>query len=80
MQNCQNWTVNHSFDLDATYVNEVGKPVEVSAKLLERYDRQQSYDMVWAMPMNQVASKLKIGSNMALLCRKLKVPYPPPGY
>jgi len=43
--------------------------------------REELYRQVWEMPMNRLAKRYGIsGSGLAAICRRLHVPYPPPGY
>ena len=57
------------------------KPLEVSGRLMERYNREQLYEDLWKAPKSQVASKLNISRHtLGGVCRKLRIPVPGLGY
>jgi hypothetical protein len=57
------------------------EPLEVSSSLMGRYDREELYEQVWAVPMQKLAKHYGI-SDVALAksCRKLLIPLPGRGY
>ena len=48
---------------------------------VRRVTREELYQMVWQKPLSRLAGEFGIsGGGLASICKRLNVPYPPPGY